>query len=509
MPLRDEVVVSNSAGAPEQVFDLGMQQSNTLPLQSNTPPLRQRPAAPELRMGPYSFPAPPELPLMPDAPVRNVSAENRAQGKEALKAGILGLLLGGGEGATAAISGVRQGMQGRANQDMGERERQFQIQAQRAQREGLVLQRDYMNQLGQVKALMDADDDFNRRQVDVWQGENTLYNNEENRALKDEIAARSNELGLTKAQNTFLLGLAGLGPRQDNAEANKTRAKFYGMDVESRGKDRLADNELAEDKFDFEKIVKNRQLDQTDKRIAISQAHESWMRTNAQIRNGIAQKRLEIAGVGKAGGTGGMSLSVAQQRALEKDLATANLEIEKVRNGAGLKPDPTKYPDEYKLWQSRRLAAEESAAELRRYYNDQASLIGMKFDGVRYERESPKEAQKAGIMLPPITLPDPRQVTTQAMVSSSPTSLFAPPASFAPTSPTAASQGFPSIKMPSRVTVNPAAQSGNRTNPPSKASRAPKTSPAPKPSFLTKEPRSLTQSEKNELAAYLRKKLKG
>ena len=64
-------------------------------------------------------------------------------------------------------------------------------------------------------------------------------------------------------------------------------------------------------------------------------------------------------------------------------------------------------------------------------------------------------------------------------------------------SPTAASLGFPSIKMPSKVTVNPAAQSGNRATPrptprptpaPKKATATPKPSATPKPaSKMTRE----------------------
>jgi hypothetical protein len=47
--------------------------------------------------------------------------------------------------------------------------------------------------------------------------------------------------------------------------------------------------------------------------------------------------------------------------------------------------------------------------------------------------------------------------------------------------------------------INPAAQSGNRP------AATPKPAPTPKPSFLTKDPKTLTTKEKDQLRAYLRK----
>jgi hypothetical protein len=387
-----------AAPKPISYPDAPMMQGQVQQLQQN--PTRQRPMMPELRTGPYEFPDTPTMPTMPDAPIRNVSAENRAQGKEALKAGLIGLLLGGGEGAMAAVTGTRQGMQGRANQDMSERERQFMVQMQRAQREAQGLQQDYSNRVGQVKAQMGADDDFNQRQLDLWKGENTLYNNEENRELKDEIAARSNELGMTKAQNQFMLGLLGMGPKTTIADAAKMRAGGYVDDVKGRNKDREADNNRADDKLDFDKLVGMYKLGQGDQKIAMTGAHQDWMQTNGTIKTGIQQERLKLAqATANAKATGQpLAFTPAQQRALEKNLAVANVEIEKVRNGAGQKPDPVKHPDDYKLWQSRRLAAEESAAALRGYYNDQAALIGMQFDGVKYKGVSGEEmdAKRSG-----------------------------------------------------------------------------------------------------------------
>jgi hypothetical protein len=338
------------------------------------------------------------MPTLPDVPIRNVSAENRVQGKESLLAALIGGVLGGGGGAMAAVQGVRQGMQGRANQDMGERERQYMAQMQRTQREAQRLQQEYANEVGQTKAQMGADNDYNQRLLDIWKGENALYNNEENRALREgiatdsnlvrgEIAKLTNETNLTKAQNQFLLGMMGMGAKDTQAEAAKLRAGGYVKDVNSRVEDRKEDNNRADDKLDFDKLVGFYKVGQTDRRIAIDESHKSWMQTNGNLKAGIASERLKLAqasaGVKAAGQP--LAMTAAQQRALEKSLATASLDIEKVRNGAGQKPDPTKHPDEYKLWQARRLAAEQSAAELRNYYNAQAEMIGMQFDGVGYK----------------------------------------------------------------------------------------------------------------------------
>jgi hypothetical protein len=117
------------------------------------------------------------------------------------------------------------------------------------------------------------------------------------------------------------------------------------------------------------------------------------MQTNGNLKAGIASERLKLAQASAgAKATGSpVSLTLAQQRAVEKNLATSSLEIEKVRNGAGMKPDPAKHPDEYKLWQTRRLAAEQSAAELRNYYNAQAEMVGMTFDGTGYRAVTGEE----------------------------------------------------------------------------------------------------------------------
>jgi hypothetical protein len=173
-------------------------------------------------------------------------------------------------------------------------------------------------------------------------------------------------------------------------------------------------------------------------------------------------------------------MTPAQQRALEKNLATSNLEIEKIRAGAGKRPDPTKEPEEYRAWQAKRLAAEESAAELRGFYNDQAGLIGMKFTGSKYVRETPKKSLSSSTAMPPIVIPENSRAMTHTVVGSPMTSVFTPPASFAaPTSPTAKEQGFASRILPGKVTVNPAAQSGNRQQMSRAATPAPRATPRP------------------------------
>lgn len=67
----------------------------------------------------YNAPPLPEMPSLRTPPARNIGYERKQEGKTALRAGLIGLLLGGGAGALAAATGASQGFQQGADRGYG------------------------------------------------------------------------------------------------------------------------------------------------------------------------------------------------------------------------------------------------------------------------------------------------------------------------------------------------------------------------------------------------------
>lgn len=141
---------------PERMIDSSIRSS--IPMQDYTLPLPQKALAPKIDFNQFPIPTPPPVERMP---MRDLAGERRQQSKVSLRAGLIGLLLGGGTGALAGLTGAQQGFQQAADQDYAQRMAEFQGQQQQAQQE-------YANRVAMTNAML------NRAQAERQQGQEFL-----------------------------------------------------------------------------------------------------------------------------------------------------------------------------------------------------------------------------------------------------------------------------------------------------------------------------------------------
>lgn len=159
----------------------------SMPVQENLLPMPQKAVAPKIDFNQFPIPTPPPVERMP---MRDLAGERRQQSKVSLRAGLIGLLLGGGTGALGALTGAQQGFQQAADQDYAQRMAEFQGQQQQAQQE-------YANRVAMTNAML------NRAQVERQQGQefldvdyaNAVARRNEQARLQAEEVARAKRAG--------------------------------------------------------------------------------------------------------------------------------------------------------------------------------------------------------------------------------------------------------------------------------------------------------------------------
>lgn len=107
-------------------------------------PIPQKRMAPSINFDQFPIPTPPPARQMP---MRDLAGERRQQSQVSLRAGLIGLLLGGGTGALGALTGAQQGFQQAADEDYQQRLAGFQSEQQQAQQ-------DYSNRVAMTNAML-------------------------------------------------------------------------------------------------------------------------------------------------------------------------------------------------------------------------------------------------------------------------------------------------------------------------------------------------------------------
>jgi hypothetical protein len=477
-----------------------------------------RPTAPQVRERAYSIPPPPSLQELPTMPRRNVGREQRAMSRDGLIALGLGTLLGGAQGGIAAAQGLQKGMGGAFDAQDENRQRNFQVQAQQVQNQNRNALQGFDSQLDAVNRQMVADRNADTNelrgfdnQLDGWGAEQNrlkgLYDSRRNRetrqGIADQTSADRNAANDTRRE----LGLSGLDIRRDY---NRIQEKL----ANSLMSDRLEDNDRLQTDLDEKtgyhngllKIAKQN-ADTNTRRAAIAEVHDAWMQSNAALRTSIMQTSAAMRSLNSGVG-GPKPMTQAQMDAINKELSMAPVTIDKIRRSAGNPPDATSSPEEVQQYMAQKAGAEQAAQDFRNLLNEKAARVGKVFSNGGYVPTSNLSGEEIDALR---TGKSAQQLQGSAKNVSP---IILPPIP-AYGGPTAREQGFPSRTLTVRPTASPQPQRATpaprRATPPPKPTPQPQraAAPTPKPSFLVKDPAKLTSQEKNELANYLRKKLKG
>lgn len=336
-----------------------------------------RPTPPVFAPRQYNYPTAPAIPELGNAPVRNIGRENRQGQKMAMQAGLVGLLLGGLPGATNAATGAMEGA-GQTQDRLAAGERQAWMDANQGklQRYGLERQGygDAMEQIGQQ---MRGDTQADQLAMRQYLADVNDYSKEQERLRKQESDADKNELkrlGLDlqglRDQNQTLIGLL-------NAGANITRADATKALVDPRTKQMEAQTNLAGART-YDVFADNTRADSA---LDLKREHDAWMKASTDRRTKIAEanQRLRAQAASSKG-----SITPAQQANILDRLNKSQFLVNSVRAEAGDPPAERQGPEAMRLWQARKLEAEETAKALREGYNTEAAIIGYKWDGRGY-----------------------------------------------------------------------------------------------------------------------------
>ena len=433
----------------------------------------------------YDYPNAPQAPTYQAAPQRNTDAERKSLQRGTLLSGLVGLLAGGAPGALAA-----------ANSYQGAGQKSFDNQygkiTDAVGKSNDVLANTYKGQLGQYDAQLDAirmrqagdDKDaalIERQNTDEErfynQGEANrikVYNAKvadrakgevrkilQQRANTGDVVAATNLMGMESLINDRTQKAIQAGEVLDH----KKLMDELGYDLKKKQFDWLMQHQgvLGE--------VAKQNADANTTRALNQSAHNSWLEQNGNLRTGFERDRVEIARMKGAGGGAKPTLTEPQRQDILEKLARADLDIAKIRSGAGKKPDVTKEPEAYGLWEARSEAAEKSAKALRDLRTEQAAMVGYRLENGTY-----KPFKTTGA---PRTAADPGYDATMRDTVK-PYSIPIPPNSSGRRELTGTVPP-PSRRLTQNPVINPAAQSGNRAAMSKSAIPAPRQSPVLKP----------------------------
>lgn len=390
-----------------------------------------RPTPPVFAPRQYNYPTAPAIPELGNAPVRNIGRENRQGQKMAMQAGLVGLLLGGLPGATSAATGAMEGA-GQAQDRLAAGERQAWMDANQGklQRYGLERQGygDAMEQIGQQ---MRGDTQADQLAMRQYLADVNDYNKEQERLRKQESDADKNALRETQLDNQRLIGLL-------NAGANITRADATKALVDPRTKQMEAQTNLAGART-YDVFADNTRADSA---LNLKREHDAWMKASTARRIKIAEANQQLRA--QAASSKG-SITPAQRASILDRLNKSQLLVGSVRAEAGDPPAEWQGPEAMRLWQARKLEAEETAKALREGYNTEAAIIGYKWDGRGYVPISQGGAPPvptgydaalrgsySGASVDPVTLPSRQIPANPKQPFSVPAATATPPAKATP-----------------------------------------------------------------------------
>lgn len=412
-------------------------------------------------------------------PGRNTEAERGRLNRGTLTAGLLGLVLGGGEGALRGATGYQGAAQKVLDADY--QRRADAVKNRNAQGQALYADQyeAYKDDTRRVDALADNQRQENRDAMNAfgadmraWNTENAtrmrLYNNGQVNALKAqalEIAQQRANAGDMTAGANYQKAIAQI--EQMGAEADLKGAEF----------DRKTAQQVVDNAFKERQVTSgelNAKANLT--RAQTDAGHKAWQQGHGNFMAGLAAERNRLAA------QRGQKQPVTRDQTLKirEELAKADATINTLRRGAGAEPDKKKKPEEYALWLERRNGAERAAQEVRGLLNEKAAMIGYRFDGAGYV---------------PAGAPDSAQVQASKQVGSAVTGFFNVPPVTLPPAPNAP------VNRGVQPTINPQAQSGNRV--------APKPTATPKASTPTKTTKTAPGSRdewRERVLAHLAKK---
>lgn len=187
---------------PTGMIESSIRPTIELPAASRLP-MPAKAVSPAIDYGQFPIPAPPPTRQMP---MRDLAGERRQQSQVSLRAGLIGLLLGGGTGALAGLTGAQQGFQQAAEQDYQQRLAGFQSEQQQAQQ-------DYSNRVAMTNAMLA------RAQAERQQGQEFLDTDYANMiAVRNEQIRIENER-IAQAKRAGEISDAEVKRRVDQLEA--------------------------------------------------------------------------------------------------------------------------------------------------------------------------------------------------------------------------------------------------------------------------------------------------
>ena len=329
-----------------------------------------RPAPPVFAPRQYGYPTAPTIPELGDAPVRNIGRENRQGQKMAMQAGLVGLLLGGLPGATNAATGAMEGAgQTQDRLAAGDRQAWQDANQSRLQRYGLERQ-GYGDAVEQIGQQMRGDTQADQLAMRQYLADVNDYGKEQERLRKQESDADKNALRETQLDNQRLIGLL-------NAGANVTRADSAKALVDPRIKQMEAQTGLTGART-YDVFADNTRADSA---LALKREHDAWMKASTERRTKIAEANQSLRA--QAASNKGSITPVQQANILDR-LNKSQFLVNSVRAEAGDPPAEWQGPEAMRLWQARKLEAEETAKALREGYNTEAAIIGYRWDGRGY-----------------------------------------------------------------------------------------------------------------------------
>lgn len=435
----------------------------------------RRPTPPTLTQRDYEFPDPVGMPTLPQAPTRDIGAENQRALKSALIPAGLGLLLGGAPAALAGATGAMQGARSRADQEAAVAGQKYNTDRSNALTDYQLKRQRYGDEMGQVSQQIRADSSLNAAKIKAYNDELDGYNKDldrlqkafdaaQNRQTREQIAEMMNQTRNLAIGVQALLG---------NRNATNAEARTGIMDATQK-----ANEAMGNAAFGLKAEDTRADNTRADKVVEANK----WYRMRSME---IAQGRLNFA----------MEKSHLEKSVKEaKDWTSAMPKIADYYAKAARLGQPDELlgtmPTEDEL----------VAAEL---YKQAATGLeakfGKKWNGTGWDDAKPAggapakpsgyDAAMRGINYPPTveTVKMPPNLTGKTQVA-----------------PTAT----PAPSIPSANNRLKAMASGKTSKPAPKTTPTPKPATTPKPAFLTKDPKTLSTTEKEQLRLFLRKGFK-
>jgi len=327
----------------------------------------------------YDYPDAPTMPNYAPMPERNLPGEQKVVRGGMTKAGLLGFLLGGAQGAVAGAGGYQQGAQKALDTQYGN-------QAQRVQAQNQMLQQGYKDATGQygdkidaLKLQMAGDDKDNALAEQINSHRMNEYTRDEGNRIKvhnagivDRAKAEARKIAQQRADagdmdtaNRIMMGIA-------LTDYRKEELANTGRELDIREVLGLMNIGLGQSRLD--ETIRNNDMVNT-RTVSHQKAMEGIGRTNSDLM----RRRIAVMEMKQGAESGTKPLTYDQRRGIKERLAKAKLEIANTRD-PGKAPDKFKDGEAYNQWLDEKAAREETAQLIRQLRNEEAQLIGEVYD---------------------------------------------------------------------------------------------------------------------------------